>query len=167
MKKDKYLQIFNYLLEFSKLRSNPVRDIGRADAQYPDIVWLAEIPQYEIFDCITFPNYNQDADYWLRIAKPKDEPEQPIFPKLSEIFSDWITNDSLTDENDIPSLEESIIKNGKTIYLTDNPGVETEFQNYLNNKWIDDLDFYKKEILSYETKLAEFEKKSKTYKHFF
>jgi len=27
MKKEKYLQIFNYLKEFSKLRSNPVRDI--------------------------------------------------------------------------------------------------------------------------------------------
>lgn len=63
MKKERYLQIFNYLLEFSKLRSNPVRDIESSDTQYPDKIWFADIPQYDIFDCITFPNYNQDADY--------------------------------------------------------------------------------------------------------
>jgi len=34
MNKDKYLQIFNYLLEFSKFRSKPVRDIESSDTQY-------------------------------------------------------------------------------------------------------------------------------------
>lgn len=56
MKKDKYLQIFNYLLEFSKLRSNPVRDIESSETQYPETLWLADIPQHDIFDCITFTN---------------------------------------------------------------------------------------------------------------
>jgi hypothetical protein len=92
MNKDKYLQIFNYLLEFSKLRSNPVRDIESSD-QYPERIWLADILQCEIFDCVTFSDYNQkiskpkepklgffqdynqDADYWLKIIQypcPKD-----------------------------------------------------------------------------------------------
>lgn len=167
MKKEKYLQIFNYLLEFSKLRSNPVRDIESSDTQYPDKVWFADIPQYEIFDCITFPNYNQDADYWLKIAKPKGEPQPPTFAKLSETLSDWIVKESLTDENGTPILKDTVIKNGKTISLAEKPEVETEFQTYLNNKWIDDLEFYNKELETYETKLAEYEKQSKTYKHLF
>lgn len=167
MKKDKYLQIFNYLLEFSKLRSNPVRDIENSDNQYPEKVWLADIPQYDIFDCITFPNYNQDADYWLKIAKPKGEPHQPQFPKLSELLSDWVEKNSLADENGTPSLKESFVKDEKTIWLKDKPEVETEFQTYLNEKWIDDLEFFKKQQTEYEAKLAEYEKQSKTYKHLF
>lgn len=157
MKKDKYLQIFNYLLEFSKLRSNPVRDIESSDTQYPDKVWFADIPQVDIFDCITFPNYNQDADYWLKIAKPKGV---PTFAKLSETLTDWIVNESLTDENETPILKETVFKNGKTISLADNPEVETEFQTYLNEKWIDDLEFFNKENEVYK-------KQSEIYKQFF
>ncbi|MEW6609419.1 MAG: hypothetical protein AB1414_18570, partial [bacterium] len=52
MKKEKYLQIFNYLLEFSKLRCNPVRNIESSETQYPNIIWFADIPQNELFDCI-------------------------------------------------------------------------------------------------------------------
>lgn len=167
MKKDKYLQIFNYLLEFSKLRSNPVRDIESSDNQYPDKIWFADIPQYEIFDCITFPNYNQDADYWLKITKPKGEPTPPTFSKLSETLSDWIVKESLTDENGTPILRDTVIKNGKTISLADKPEIEAEFQSYLNNKWIDDLELYNKQLETYEAKLAEYEKQSKTYKHLF
>ncbi len=167
MKKERYLQIFNYLLEFSKLRSNPVRDIESSDTQYPDKIWFADIPQYDIFDCITFPNYNQDADYWLKIAKPKSEPQQPLFPKLSETLSDWVEKSSLADESGMPTLKESISKSGKTILRTDKPEVEAEFQNYLNEKWINDLEFFKKQVEEYEVKLEEYEKQSKTYKHLF
>jgi very-short-patch-repair endonuclease/MinD-like ATPase involved in chromosome partitioning or flagellar assembly len=167
MKKDKYLQIFNYLLEFSKLRSNPVRDIEGSDNQYPDKIWLADIPQFDIFDCITFPNYNQDADYWLKIGKPKGEPQPPTFPELSETLKDWIVKDSLMNENGTPTLKDSLIKANKQIALVDSPEVEKEFQLYLNNQWIDDLDFYKKEFETYEVKLADYESKSKTYKHLF
>ncbi|MCF8293544.1 MAG: AAA family ATPase [Chitinophagaceae bacterium] len=167
MKKDKYLQIFNYLLEFSKLRSNPVRDIESSDAQYPDKVWLADIPQYEIFDCITFPSYNEDADYWLKVTKPKDEPQQPTFKKLSETLNDWIVKDSLTDEDGTPSLKETIVKNGKTIALADQQELQQEFDKYLNEKWLNDLEQYKQEIRTYEIQFAEYERKAKTYKHLF
>ena len=165
MNKDKYLQIFNYLLEFSKLRSNPVRDIESSD-QYPETVWFSDIPQCDIFDCITFPDYTSDADYWLKINKPK-EPQRPTFPKLSKTLTEWIITDSLTDETGTPNLIESIIKNGKTIQLSDQPEVEIEFQDYLKNQWDDDLDFYKKELEAFEAKHVEFEIQSKTYKQFF
>ena len=167
MKKDKYLQIFNYLLEFSKLRSNPVRDIESSDAQYPDKVWLADIPQYEIFDCITFPSYNEDADYWLKVTKPKVEPQQPTFKKLSETLNEWIIKDSLTDKDGTPSLKETIVKNGKTIALADQQEIQQEFDKYLNEKWLNDLELYKQEIKAYEIQFAEYERKAKTYKHLF
>lgn len=167
MKKDKYLQIFNYLLEFSKLRSNPVRDIVDSDTQYPDKIWFADIPEFDIFDCITFPTYNQEADYWLKIAKPKGEPRQPTFPKLSESLSDWVEKGSLINETGTPLLKETINKGNKIIPITDKPEVKEEFLTYLNEKWIDDLDFYKKEVIAYEAKLAEYEKQSKTYKNLF
>ncbi|MDH7462607.1 AAA domain-containing protein [Chitinophagaceae bacterium 26-R-25] len=167
MKKDKYLQIFNYLLEFSKLRSNPVRNIESSDTLYPEKVWFADFPQYDLFDCITFPNYNQDVDYWLKITKPKGEPTPPIFAKLSETLTDWILKESLIDENGTPILKDTILKNGKTISLAEKPEVKAEFQTYLNNKWIEDLEFYNKELETYEVKFAEYEKQSKTYKHLF
>ncbi len=167
MKKNKYLQIFNYLLEFSKLRSNPVRDIDSSETQYSDKIWFADIPHFDIFDCITFPTYNQEADYWLKIGKPKGEPRQPTFPKLSESLSDWIEKSSLTNENGTPILKETINKGTKTIPLTDNPEIKLEFQTYLNEKWIDDLELYKKDVVVYETKLAEYERQSKTYKNLF
>ena len=167
IKKDKYLQIFNYLLEFSKLRSNPVRNIESSDTQYPDKIWLSDIPQYEIFDSITFPSYNPEADYWLKINKPKEEPQKPSFPKLGELLSDWIVNESLTEENGTPILKDSITKNGKTISLIEKPEVDKEFQAYLNNKWIDDLELYRKEYEIYESKFAHFEKQLKIYKHLF
>ena len=77
-------------------------------------VWFADIPQYEIFDCITFTNYNPDVDYWLKISKPKGEPQEPTFPKLSETLTDWIIKESLTDENGTPTLRNNLIKNRKT-----------------------------------------------------
>lgn len=167
MKKDKYLQLFNYLLEFSKLRANPVRDIESSDTQYPNKIWLADVPQYEIFDCVTFPSYNEDADYWLKVTKPKDEPQQPTFRKLSETLNDWIVKDSLTNEDGTPSLKETIVKNGETIAIADQQGLQDEFDKYLNEQWLNDLEFYKQEIRTYGIRNAEYEQKAKTYKHLF
>ena len=83
MKKDKYLQIFNYLKEFSKLRSNPVRDIEAQETQYPEKFWLDDIPENELFENIIRSDFNEDNDYWLKVRKPK-EPTKPEFSKLTE-----------------------------------------------------------------------------------
>jgi hypothetical protein len=167
MKKEKYLQIFNYLLEFSKLRTNPVRDIQGSDIQYPEVLWFADIPQYDIFDSITFPYYDKESDYWLKIKKPKDEPSQPTFPKISKLLTEWIVKDSLLDENGTPLLKDKIEQNGKEIFSAEKPEVEAEFKTYLNDKWIDDLEFYKKEFEIYKANLADYEKQNKIYKRLF
>lgn len=166
MKKEKYLQIFNYLLEFSKLRSNPVRNIENSEI-YTDILWLANIPQNDIFDCIVFPNYNQDADYWLKIGKPKGEPLTPSFPIVNETLNEWINKEGLLDENGIPTLKETIIIKNKSYLLSDHPEVVNEFKAYINNQWLDDLEKYKEECREYEIRQAEYEKLAKIYKHLF
>jgi very-short-patch-repair endonuclease len=167
MKKDKYLQIFNYLLEFSKLRTNPVRDIESSEVQYPDRVWFSDIPQNSIVDCITFKTYNQDSDYWLKIKKPKAEPIYPSFPKLSETLTDWIDEETLFEENQKPVLKESIIKNGQTISLNNNPKIISEFNSYINQKWLDDLRTFKGLVSEYELKRLDYEEQRKIYKQFF
>jgi very-short-patch-repair endonuclease len=167
MKKDKYLQIFNYLLEFSKLRSNPVRDIDNSESQYPDKIWFVDIPEYEIFESIASPNFNQDAEHWLKINKPKREPDPPVFNKLDDPLNDWIIKESLTEDNVMPKLKETIVRNGNTILLSDQPEVEKKFQDYLNNKWLDDFEKYQNEFEIYNSKRIDYEKQINLYKHLF
>lgn len=167
MKKEKYLQIFNYLHEFSKLRSNPVRDIENSETQYPEIIWFTDIPKHPLFECVTFPDYKQDVDYFIKIRKPTNEPIEPKFEKQPSIFDKWLNEESLRDEKNLPSLKESIIKDGETINLSDYPEIEKEFQDYLNSKWIKDLEGYKNKYEIYKKELAEYNKLSDTYKRFF
>lgn len=89
MKKSKYTQIFSYLKEFSKLRSNPVRDIDTQESQYPEKFWLNDIPENELFENIIRFGFNENSDYWLKIRKPK-EPVKPEFAKLSDTLEKWI-----------------------------------------------------------------------------
>lgn len=167
MKKEKYLQIFRYLLEFSKIRSNPVRNIAESAAQYPEKVWFEEIPENPLFDCVTFAEYNVESEFWLKIRKPTDEPTEPEFAKLSKTLNEWVVESSLTDENGIPFLHSSITKNNQVLELTDHPNIGAEFQQYLDNKWLDDFDEFQEQFSLYEIKLAEFEKLNNIYKRFF
>lgn len=77
--KEKYLQIFNYLLEFSKLRSKAVRDIDNSKTNYIEVLWFNDIPKNEKIDSIIQDRFSNESDYWLKISKPV-EPEEPLFP---------------------------------------------------------------------------------------
>jgi very-short-patch-repair endonuclease len=163
--KNKYLQIFEYLLEFSKLRSKPVRDIESSD-QYIENIYLADIPQCDSFDAVTFKKYKDDADYWLKISKPR-EPKSPVFPEIDGLLKDWIIIDSLTNEVGEPCLNQSIIKNGETIQLLDQPEVQQVFDEYIQNQWLYDLDLYKNQVNAFQVKNDEFAHQNKIYKKFF
>ena len=102
MKKEKYLQIFNYLLEFSKLRSKPIRDI-EASSNYPEVVWMSNIPKDEKVDCIIHDTYSNESNYWLKISKP-EEPVAPIFPRPPKNIEEWIISSSLLNKNELPIL---------------------------------------------------------------
>ncbi|MEI6823364.1 MAG: AAA domain-containing protein [Bacteroidota bacterium] len=110
MKRDKYLQIFNYLREFSKIRSNPVRDIQNSPSQYPEILWFADFPKYEEFECVTNKGFSNDADYWIKIVKPQ-EPAAPVYPILnfSDNLNKWIVKESLLNETGLPVLYDSLM----------------------------------------------------------
>ena len=105
MKKSKYTQIFSYLKEFSKLRSNPVRDIDTQESQYPEKFWLNDISENELFENIIRPSFNENNEYWLKIRKPK-EPLKPEFAKLSDTLEKWIDPPTLLTDDDEPRLKD-------------------------------------------------------------
>ena len=166
MKKDKYLQIFNYLKEFSKLRSNPVRDIDAQETQYPEKFWLNDIPENELFENIIRPDFNEDNDYWLKVRKPK-EPAKPEFAKLTENLEKWIDKPTLLNEEDEPKLNETLEINGETLSIEDFPELEKELQQYIDKKWIDDLIEYNEKIEAYRIEHEKYEKLNGVYKQLF
>ena len=147
MKKDKYLQIFNYLKEFSKLRSKAIRDIDVQETQYPEKLWLNEILEDESFDNVIRPNFNEDNDHWLRIVKPK-EPLEPQFPKLSENLEKWVDKSSLLEDTCTPKLKSTLKVNGETLSIESFPEVKKELNEYVKGQW-------QKDLLRYRNKLAE------------
>lgn len=166
MKKEKYLQIFNYLLEFSKIRSKPVRDIEVQESQYPEKLWLVDIPANPLFENIVNPDFDLSKDYWIKVTKPI-EPTKPQFPAVPEILTEWIVVETLTDEENGPSLKDSIKVDDKEFLLEDNPEISKEFEEYINKKWLDDLIPFKEEYELYKQQIEVYEELAKTYKQLF
>lgn len=167
MKKDKYLQIFNYLLEFSKIRSKPVRDIEMQESQYPEKLWLAEIPENPLFENIVRADFDLSKDYWIKVSKPV-EPIKPKFPPVPKILEQWIVTETLTDEENGPILKDSIIiEEEEEIFLEDNPEIVEEFDIYVNKKWLDDLIPFKEKFEEYQKQMEIYERLATTYKQLF
>lgn len=166
MKTKKYLQIFNYLLEFSKLRSKPVRDIENS-SNYLEILWMSNIPDDEKIDCIIQDNYSNESNYWLKISKPI-EPEKPLFPKPPKNLLIWINEDSLLNRDDLPELFEEIrSEENEIIKLHDYPEIEQEFSKYCEEKWFSDSDLYWSKKQIYDVMYAAFDKVNSIYKKLF
>lgn len=166
MKTKKYLQIFNYLLEFSKLRSKSVRDIENS-SNYLEILWMSNIPIDEKIDCIIHDNYSNESNYWLKISKPI-EPEKPIFPKPPKSLQNWINQESLLNRDDLPEIYKEIesVEN-KIFKLQDYPEIEKEFIEYCEEKWFSDSELYWSKIQIYDVKYAAFDKVNSIYKKLF
>ncbi len=167
MKKDKYLQIFNYLREFSQISSKPVRDIEKSETQYPEISWLGDLPQHPLIECITFPDFDKESDYLIKVTKPKEKPIEPKFQTQHYNFSDWLVESSLVDEKNGPKLYEKIVKDNETLYLSDYPEVKNEFQEYISTNWHEELVKYKEEYEIYKSKLLDYNRLNDIYKQFF
>lgn len=166
MKTKKYLQVFNYLLEFSKLRSKPVRDIENS-SNYLEILWMSKIPIDEKIDCIIQDNYSSESNYWLKISKPI-EPEKPIFPKPPKKLQNWINEESLLNRDDLPELFEEIeSEENEILKLQDHPEIVEEFNKYCEEKWFGDSEFYWSKKYTYDVKFAAFEKVNSIYKKLF
>jgi very-short-patch-repair endonuclease len=167
MNKEKYLQIFNYLLEFSKLRSKPVRDI-QSSSNYTDIIWFSDIPVKEEIACITHENspLYGDEDFWLKIRKPK-EPLKPQFPTPPEILDKWIAKDSLLNREDLPELLSETEIDGKVEKIDDYSNIKVRFEEYCENRWFSDSEWYWREYEIYLEQYAEFEQINTLYKKLF
>ena len=166
MKTKKYLQIFNYLLEFSKLRSKAVRDIENSN-NYLEILWMSNIPVDEKIDCIIQDNYSNESNYWLKISKPI-EPEKPIFPKPPKNIQNWINQESLLNKEDLPELFEEIeSEENEILKLQDYPEIENEFSKYCEEKWFSDSELYWSKKQIYDIKYAAFDKVNTIYKKLF
>ncbi|NEW82481.1 MAG: AAA family ATPase [Mariniphaga sp.] len=166
MKTKKYLQIFNYLLEFSKLRSKPVRDIENSN-NYLEILWLSNIPIDEKIDCIIHDNYSNESNYWLKISKPI-EPEKPIFPNLPKTLQNWVNQESLLNRDDLPELYEEIeLEEKEILKLQDYPEIEKEFNKYCSERWFSDSDLYWSTKQIFDVRYAAFDKVNSIYKKLF
>lgn len=166
MKSEKYLQIFNYLLKFSEIRSKPVRDIEIQESQYPEKFWLNDIIDNNFFEAVIQSNYNFENTYWIKIKKPK-EPERPAFAVLPKAIQNWIEPSSLLNEEEGPQLKDTIDIEGETLNNTDFPELEKELNNYVNNCWIEDLIDYQSKYKEYQINFELFENQNKIYKNFF
>jgi len=164
--KEKYLQIFNYLLEFSKLRSKVVRDIENSPTNYTDILWLNSIPVNEKINCV-IQNESDEGDYWLRIYKP-EEPEEPRFPKIPKQLEEWIIPETLLNKEDLPKLFDEISgPNGDKIRLIDRKDIKEIFEAYCENNWFNDSEKYWKQKEIYDQEYSIYERVNDIYKEIF
>jgi len=165
--KDKYLQIFNYLLEFSKIRSKPVRDIKNPGSGYVEKLWLNDIPEHDIFENILWAN-NDDSekDYWLKIRKPK-EPNKPKFADLPNTIQPWVETSSLLNAKEKPVLKEKIENNEGVLSIEDYPDIEQNFSDYIQGKWLKDVAEYQHNLQVFTEKHKEYESLNAVYKKVF
>ena len=166
MKKEKYQQIFNYLREFSKLRSNPVRDIDAHETQYPERFWLNDIPETVLFENVIRPDFNPENDFWIRVRKTK-EPIKPTFAKLSKNLEKWIEPSSLLNVEEQPFLKVTIETNEGTLAIEDYPEITEELNWYINQKWIDDIIDFNSQKELYDKEYENYETLNNTYKLLF
>ena len=73
----------------------------------------------------------------------------------------------MTNDDSEPTLKGSIENEGEILLIEDYPEVSKELENYINQKWIDDLVDYNEKIEAYDKEYAEYEKLNNVYKQLF
>ncbi len=135
MYKDKYLQVFHYLKELSKIRNRVIRDISDKKNDYPEIIWFDELPQHYSVQCV-IDKEPEDQDAWLSVKKPNHPGDAPEFVEIPNPCQQWVEVNSLTDEENFPKLKSEIQDQNDALYLEDFPEVKVAFDEYLNTGWI-------------------------------
>ena len=154
---NKALNLLDYFLALSKLRQKSIKDL----TSYKNIFWLSEIPKNERSYCFTQAwgiieeDDEKDGD-WIRLKKCKE----PLLPAIPKDCIPWVDQDTLLNKKDIPSLnssaniqeqipnpdwdpddlknldEEEFITTIKDLSLKDHPEVSTQWDNYVEKKWM-------------------------------
>lgn len=165
MKKDKYLHIFNYLKEFSKIRSNPVRDIEQSDKKYPEKVWLDTIPENKLFENILRSSFDKSNDFWLQIKKPI-EPSEPNLPSIKVELNEVVELDLPLSDSSIPRFK-SLIELGGDFEESRYEKLRVSFDDFLQNDWKRELGKYLNEYKEYSEAYNRFLPLNEVYKKFF
>ncbi|MGN6180642.1 MAG: AAA domain-containing protein [Mucilaginibacter sp.] len=165
MKKEKYLQIFNYLLEFSKLRSNPVRDINNSSS-YEPAIWVVDLPKHDSVKCASDETSNTVDDCLLSLTK-QTPPKKPSFPVLSANLQTWVDESSLINSESKPILKQTALIEEDEVLIEDHPEITEEFEAYLSSSWETDSKLYKQQLAIYEEQNQEFKKLNNLYNQFF
>ena len=167
MHKEQYLQIFQYLYEFSRLRGKPVRSIKEPSNSYPEIIWLADIPTHPTVHNIVSDEESEDADHWISVKKPDHPGNAPVFEGVPDLLKPWVVEDSLFDDEEFPVLKQEVDQNEVTLLLEDHPEIKEQFDVYMDEQWLQDLEVYQEKDREYQEKLEEYQTLHENYKRFF
>jgi len=130
-RKERYLQVINYLKEYSKLRERTVYNIEGA-TKYKTIIWVDDVPDCDGINSPIKVN-NRDADFLLSLVRPI-EPLEPTFPIPAENLNSWIDESTLRNHEDTPILlpfdEEEEMSDD-----FDYEDIIALFEEYLEQKW--------------------------------
>lgn len=155
-RKDRYLQLIDYLKEYSKLRERTVYDIERSK-KYITTIWNEDIPESEEIK-YQLRQIDEDEGVFLSIKRPI-EPKEPNFPRPSGKLALWIDAITLKNYKGIPTIlplgEEGYENNSVIKYEEMKKYLET----YIADKWTDWAAQYTAYVLIKE----EYEKKKKLY----
>lgn len=164
MKQEKYLQIFNYLLEFSKLRTKPIKNIEIDTKNYIEKIWLGDLPTD--LDSVSLNNTTDSLDeHWIKVSKPLMMPEKPIFPCDDKQLLSWLDLDSFAKNE--PKLLESNIINAILTPISSHPEIIEKYDNYLENEWENKKEGYFSLLEIYNSSIEIYNTKNSIYRKFF
>lgn len=162
MEKEKYLQIFNYLLKFSNLRNKPTRHVNN----YESVIWFVDMPHDDTLKTVLDEDYNLEDEYFIEIEKPI-EPIKPSFASPPVSIRNWIDYETLVDYENGPQLKPEIFYEGQTQGIEDYPEVKERFIRYTEGKWIDDLIAYQEEDTEYQKEHERYKELQAVYSKLF
>lgn len=157
--KDRAGRLISYLTELERIKLKVVRNID----DYQNVLWLSDIPKNSEY-CFTRAwgeNEEYDEDIWIEIKKYKE----PVLEGITKICKPWVNWETLKNTNDIPELlkeiaiqeeienpdfdpddtdSEKYITINKTIYLEDYQEVLSEWEHFVETKWLAWVELYQK-----------------------
>ena len=164
MKQEKYLQIFNYLLEFSKLRAKPIRNIDIDTKNYIEKIWLGDLPTH--LDSVSLSdNLDLSDEHWIKVSKPLTAPVAPSFPCKDKQLLIWIDLDSFGKNE--PKLLESNIIEGLLTPISSRPEIIEKYNNYLENEWENEKEEYFSLLDIYNSSVEIYNAQNSIYRKFF
>ncbi len=152
---DRAIRLFTFLRELVMLKTRVVRDL----AQYEEIVWFGDIPEYKgCFSVLTSETDRLQDTIWLEVKKSA-EPKKPLVPPhclkwLEETNEDDLSaepqlrheipidTDSTTDyRSDQHSQEQTSVP--KMDKLLDHPEIIREWENWKQDNWLPWVEIYR------------------------